>query len=599
MLNSPRIPGGFASKMIAAFLLVILVPTVIISISFYLVSIGIVKQNARDSARQISARTADSLSYILNIGSDTADLLYSNASIQAAARSTGVPVAERQKMDELVNSTLNNLVYSSSFVRIIYVLRETENSWGSGSFSQAKLNQHPPSTLDWVREAKEKDGQLVWQALQYDQFSGAGDNTDLVLPVGRVLKDFDTLENIGYILVCLNGHDVLEQIRSARLGKTGRFFVTDAEGRVMVADDLSRIGQKAANPELLRHAVDPAVREFEFDESGVRHYAIKQPLSNGWMLIGVVPVDEITGALDELQRRILYSSGLVTFLVVAIGLVTAGMVTRPIKQLIRQMKSVQEGNLQARTDIRSRDEIGLMSHHFNKMLQRIDQLMQQVREEQKKKKEAELRAVAHRINPHSLFNTLSTLRWLILYRQYGKAADGLAALIRLLEANMGKKGTYIELREELDIIGRYLSILELRYDLKFELDPDLEEGTGSFQIPRMLLQPLVENAVFHGFVPTGRGGRIAVKANRRGDGLVITLRDNGRGIDAGKLDRFRKLPDRPDLAGVGIGLRHVAESIRLYFDPASGFSIDSSPGEGTTVVLTLIPHRRKGDGNRV
>lgn len=394
MLNSPRIPGGFASKMIAAFLLVILVPTVIISISFYLVSIGIVKQNARDSARQISARTADSLSYILNIGSDTADLLYSNASIQAAARSTGVPVAERQKMDELVNSTLNNLVYSSSFVRIIYVLRETENSWGSGSFSQAKLNQHPPSTLDWVREAKEKDGQLVWQALQYDQFSGAGDNTDLVLPVGRVLKDFDTLENIGYILVCLNGHDVLEQIRSARLGKTGRFFVTDAEGRVMVADDLSRIGQKAANPELLRHAVDPAVREFEFDESGVRHYAIKQPLSNGWMLIGVVPVDEITGALDELQRRILYSSGLVTFLAVAIGLVTAGMVTRPIKQLIRQMKSVQEGNLQARTDIRSRDEIGLMSHHFNKMLQRIDQLMQQVREEQEKKKEAELRAVA-------------------------------------------------------------------------------------------------------------------------------------------------------------------------------------------------------------
>src|SRR5690606_16218342 len=97
---------------------------------------------------------------------------------------------------------------------------------------------------------------------------------------------------------------------------------------------------------------------------------------------------------------------------------------RPIKQLINQMKRVQEGNLQARTEIRSKDEIGLMSHHFNKMLQRIDQLMQQVSEEQNKKKEAELRAVTHRINPHFLFNTLSTIRWLILYRQHDKAGEG-------------------------------------------------------------------------------------------------------------------------------------------------------------------------------
>lgn len=599
MFRNIRMPGGVASKMIAAFLLVILVPTVIISVSFYFVSTGIVKQNARDSARQISAQTADSLSFILNIGSDMADLLYSNASIQEAARTKDVTIAERQKQDERVNSMLNNLVYSSSFVRIAYVLRESENSWGSGSFSQTKLNQYPLQSLDWVHEAREKDGQLAWQGLQYDMFSGAGDNTDLVLPVGRVLKDFDTLENIGYILVSLNGHDLLAQIGKSRLGKTGRFFVTDGEGRIVISDELDKVGMPVDNSGLHERIVDAAVQEFEFDENGIRHYAIKQKLTNGWLLVGIVPTEEITGELIDLQKRIFSSFGMVTLLAVAIGLVVAGMVTRPIKQLINQMKRVQEGNLQARTEIRSKDEIGLMSHHFNKMLQRIDRLMQQVSEEQDKKKEAELRAVAHRINPHFLFNTLSTIRWLIMYRQHDKAADGLAALIRLLEANMGKKGMLITLEEELAIIDMYLPILKLRYDLVFVWEIDAEPGTGSFRVPRMMLQPLVENAVFHGFVPTGRGGTISVSVVRHGTGVKITLRDDGRGIAPDKLRQLQNLPVQPDASGAGIGLRHVAESIQLYYDHTSELLIDSSPGKGTVITMILIPQREKGEERHV
>lgn len=599
MFSNMRIPGGIASKMIAAFLLVILVPTVIISISFYFVSTGIVKQNARESARQIAVQTADSLSFILNIGSDMADLLYSNASIQAAARTTGVSITERQKQDELVNSMLNNLVYSSSFVRIAYILRESDNSWGSGSFSQTRLNQYPLSSLDWVHEARARDGQLVWQGLQYDKFSGAGDNTDLVLPVGRVLKDFDTLENIGYMLVSLNGHDILAQIGKSRLGKTGRFFVTDGAGRVVISDELDRVGRVMDNPDLHAWITDSGVQEFAFDHDGIHHYGIKQKLTNDWLLIGIVPTEEITGELTHLQRRIFSSFGMVTLLAVAIGLVMAGMVTRPIKQLINQMKRVQEGNLQARTEIRSKDEIGLMSHHFNKMLQRIDQLMQQVSEEQNKKKEAELRAVTHRINPHFLFNTLSTIRWLILYRQHDKAGEGLAALIRLLEANMGKKGMFITLEEELAIIDMYLPILKLRYDLVFAWEVEAEPGTVSFQIPRMLLQPLVENAVFHGFVPTGRGGTISVTVNRHGTGVKITLRDDGRGIEPDKLQLLQKLPVQPEVAGAGIGLRHVAESIQLYYDHTSDLKIESSPGEGTVITMILIPQHEKGEERHV
>lgn len=154
-------------------------------------------------------------------------------------------------------------------------------------------------------------------------------------------------------------------------------------------------------------------------------------------------------------------------LAVGIGLFVAGMVTKPVKQLTQSMLRVQQGDLETRTDIRTADEIGFLSKQFNKMVHEIGKLMQQVENEQSEKHHAELRAVMHRIHPHFLFNTLSTLRWLIDSGQNSRASEVLSALNHLLEANMGKNGVMITVDEELDIIRKYLIILELRYEKTF------------------------------------------------------------------------------------------------------------------------------------
>lgn len=572
-----RITNRFSAKIILALLLVILIPTLFTSVSFYWTSNSILKQNVRESTVQIAKQTADSLSSIFNVGRDTSDFIYSDLNIQHAA----------QTLDGSPSTMLNNIVYSNSFIKMVYVLKEDRRGWGSGTFSDIKLKQIRLSDQEWVKEAKRKDGELVWQGIQYDTLSGGGINKDLVLPIGRVLKEFDSLRNIGLIQVNLNGRSVLGTIEQLKLGKTGKFIVVDSEGKLMIDSDLSLIGKKVENPDLYGHIVKDSAIEFEFKVKGVPYYGVKQLLSNGWMLVGTVPIHEITGQLDWLQTRILLSSGLFILLAVGIGLFIAGWVTKPVKQLTRGMMLVQKGDLKVRTDVRSSDEIGFLSRQFNKMLYEIEHLMQQVKNEQNEKHHAELRAVNHRIHPHFLYNTLSTLRWLVKSNQNDRAYQGLSALTRLLEANMGKSGNMITVEEELDIIRKYLIILEIRYEKTFTLELEIEPGTEKVIIPRMLLQPLVENAIFHGIVPKNTDGHILIRVRFCDGNVELLVQDDGLGMDAEKLKTLNDPEAAVANGDIGLGLRHIYDTLRLYYPDHSEWSVSSGPNQGTTIRILL------------
>jgi len=592
MFGMTRLFNRFATRMIVAFVVVILIPAIFTSASFYIVSNNTVKKNVRESSVQIAKQAADSLSYILNAGSDASDRIYSDLRIQKMIlkdAGNGQNLIERRENDEYFRSFLNNMVYSSSFVNIVYVLTSGNSGWGSGTFSRVKLARYDVDNLDWAREARKKNGGLVWMELQDDKFSGGGDNTELVLPVGRVMKDFATMETIGYVLVNLNGRKILDTIERMKLGDTGEFFVVNEEGRIMVARDISKINRLVGNSELLRNIVDSDDVEFEFMNGNVPYYGVKQRLSNGWLIVGTVPVHEITDKLDALHHQILLSFGVFTLAGILIGLLLAQRVTRPVKQLTRQMKLVQQGDLTVRTEIRSSDEFGMMSHQFNRMIAEINRLMAQVTLEQKQKQEAELRAVLHRINPHFLFNTLNTLRWLIKYDQTEKAYAGMSALIRLLDANMGKKGNFITIEEELDIIEKYLAILEIRYSHTFKLHKQVDPEAASFIIPRMLIQPLVENAIFHGIVPKGTDGEIDIRVEKREEAVVITVKDDGIGILPDKSMLEKSIRDATGAGHTGIGLKHVIESIDLYFAAGSTFELNSAGQEGTVARMVLIP----------
>lgn len=585
MLLFEKISNRFASKIILAFLLIILIPTTLSGFFFYLESSSLVKKNVRASTVQLTKQTADSVSSILNAGSDTSDLIYGDLMVQQAAMNYNSSSLDNQiQTNKSLSTLLNNVVYSSSFVRIVYLMSEDGWSWGSGTFSAPKLKKADLSQLDWVEESKRKDGELIWQALRKDPFSGGGDNTDLVLPISRALKDFESLKQIGLLVVNLNGKAIINKINQVKLGETGRYMVVNSEGGIMIDADLSRIGKRIEEPLLYDHVINNDSVEFEYASHDIHYYGVKQLLSNRWILVGTVPSSEITGALDKLHKRILLTSACFGLLAILVGLLIAKRVTNPIKQLTLEMKKVQQGNLKVRTEVKSTDEIGLMSKHFNKMLDEIEQLMIRIEEEQRQKVKAEVRAVTYRIHPHFLYNTLSTLRWLIRSGENERADKGLAALTRLLEANMGKSGQLITIEEELDIIEKYIAILEMRYEHKYELAVEIKPGLDQIMIPRMLLQPLVENAIFHGFVPLNRGGKIQIEMSKEQDNLCILIKDDGAGMPD---DQLHKLNPRVGFIQAGIGLRHVHDSLKLYCGDRSVISITSEVGLGTQIIIMI------------
>ncbi|MGP7818825.1 cache domain-containing sensor histidine kinase [Niallia sp. 01092] len=588
---------SFSSKIIVAFLLAFLIPTLFTCLSFYLESNSILKNNVRISTIQIAKQTADSLSSILNVGMDSSDFISSDPNIQdAALQLKYTSASEQRKNSNYINSLLNNYVYSNSFVKIVYVLNEKGNGWGSGTFSEKNLKRIQLYNQSWIKEAKQKDGALVWQGIQYDPFDGGGINTDLVLPVSRVLKNFDSMKNIGFVQVHLDGRTILKTIGQLKLGKTGTFFVVDTEGRIMIDSNLHLINKKVDNPDLYRYVVQKDAEEFEFKINGVPYYGVKQLLSNGWMLVGTVPVNEISGQLDSLQNRILFYSAIFSLLAFCIGLFFAARVTKPVKQLTKKMMSVQQGDLKVRTDVQSSDEIGFLGEQFNKMLYEIENLMQQVEMEQSEKYHAELRAVMHRINPHFLFNTLSTLRWLIDSKQNDRASLVLSALTHLLEANMGKSGSIITVEEELNIIQKYLVILELRYEKNFHLQLHLEAGIEQTPIPRMLLQPIVENSIFHGIVPKNIDGEITILIRSyHVDGLELLITDNGLGINKDKLQELNNPKTALEKGKVGIGLRHIFDTLRLYYPDNWDWAISSCPKQGTTIRILLKKLAEQGE----
>lgn len=586
-----------ATKVAVTILIVVFISTFFTSVFSYISSTNVVKENVRESSLQIARQAADSLSFIFSNGSDMSDLIYSNRRLQEIViqdADSNLSIMERGNNNEYLNSFLNSNIYSSSFVRMIYVLKEEGTSWGSGTFSPHKLSKYRIPEMDWARNAIAKDGEVVWEGLQYDRFSGAGENTQLILPVSRVMKDFTDLKNIGYIQVALDGSAILEKIEQLKLGKTGQFFVVDDRGHIMIDSNVSRINQpiESKYETLYPQMITNQINEFEFEHKGTDYYGVKQPISNGWTIVGVVPISEITGELTHIRRLTVLMSLIIGIVAMIAGIYLSRKVIQPINQLTNQMKLVGEGNFKVRTKIRFNDEIGLMSLQFNHMLNQIERLIHQVNEEQDKKKEAELRALRHRINPHFLFNTLSTIRWLVKFNQTEKANTALSALIRLLEANMGKKGTFITIKEELDIIEKFMAIMQIRYEQTFHLHLSIVEEIEEFKIPQMLLQPIVENAIFHGFVPTGKEGTITITAQKLGDGIKIIVHDNGVGIKKEALEHLKSTTQPKSY--VGIGLLHVFDSVDLYFASGSHIDIESNE-DGTFVSLILKPKNGVGE----
>ncbi len=591
-----------STKLVATMLLMLLFSISFTSLLYYRDSTDIISGHVRESTQQSAKQSADYLSLILTVGSDMSQQISRDATIRKVIQEEAagnLTVDQKFEIKETVDQILNNLVYTNSFIRSVYLLKEHGNNWGSGLFNTSKVRRYTLNEHEWYTSIVGNKADELWLPLQLDPFSGGGENTELVLSYVKPLRNLQTRETVGAIVINLDGHVILQAIERIRLGKTGQFFVVNNEDKIMIG-----AGAQDWNQQLLESAQwqdrkneGGLASEFELAMGDTPYYVVTHSMKHDWLIIGAVPIHEIIGDIQNIQDKIWTYSIALLLLASLISWLFSRRITSPLKKLMKQMERIEKSDFTAITEVTSRDEVGQLSRKFNKMLKQIGSLIEQVNEVESKKREAEIRVLRHQINPHFLYNTLSTIRWMVKLKNYDGVYNGISALVQLMEASMEKKGPFISLQDELDLLDKYMIIQKFRYGSHLQLEVSYEERLLPIKIPRMLLQPIVENAIFHGIAPKEEGGTIRVTIEESSDRamLMLTITDDGIGIPDDKISSLLGGMKQTRSGMFGIGLKHVHETIQLYYGHQSGLQIESKPGEGTSICLQLATREVRHD----
>ena len=324
------------------------------------------------------------------------------------------------------------------------------------------------------------------------------------------------------------------------------------------------------------------------------------PLGNGRDLVFPVSLPtetytlyfKVTDTLNtQIRTFIIICACLIAVLTIGLAMavmqITTGML-RPIQVLAQAAGRISEGDLDARADVDSRDEIAVLADRFNDMAGNIQTLVVKVREDEQKMRKADLRLLQEQINPHFLYNTLDNIVWLIEGNEPDEAVEMVVTLSEFFRLVLSKGKEFITIRQEEQHISSYLQIQGKRYhdilDYHIYIDPEIYE----YQIPKLTLQPLVENALYHGIKYKRSRGMIEITGTKEGENLYLTVADDGVGMDEDELKKLKKEISRPcKETESGFGLANVNERIRMYFGSEYGMKIWSEKGSGTRITIEI------------
>lgn len=282
-----------------------------------------------------------------------------------------------------------------------------------------------------------------------------------------------------------------------------------------------------------------------------------------------------------------------------VGAVLATSITRalyrPIRHMTDTVEKVGDGDLSLRVDVTTSDEIGTLCREFNHMLDNLEELIARVIEEERLKKDAELEALQYQITPHFMYNTLNSIKYAALIKGDEELGGLIGDFVELLQASINKKGTFISVADELHILENYIHLQEFRYQGSFNVEYDIAKEAYGCYLPRLILQPLVENALLHGIDMKGGNGLLIIRGRVDGGRLTLSVIDNGRGMTREQIDRLLTSKATKTNGLSAIGVPNIRERLALYYEGEGGISYES--GENGTTASIFLPVYREDRQN--
>ncbi|WP_347835127.1 sensor histidine kinase [Gracilibacillus sp. JCM 18860] len=414
----------------------------------------------------------------------------------------------------------------------------------------SRISRDPLTKEPWYVEAIESPEKthLISNPIGRNIKNNSSYQVNNVLTLVRAYRNVVTKEVMGVILIDLKLDFIKNIIESIRLGKSGFVFISDEKGKVVYApvnDIVYRI-----HPSWLQNENSSPIEQ---TIKGNNYQIIYNTISDiGWKVAGVFSLDETTKVVSEVQK-LTFVIALITLVVGSMfSLFFANMITKPVNKLKTLMGNVEEGRFDLRFHSKYTDEIGQLGKSYNKMIDEIERLIELVYKEQKKKREAELEILQAQIKPHFLYNTLDTIQWMADEYRATKITELVNALTTLFRIGLNKGKEFITVEEEVEHVKSYLIIQMTRYESKLEYEINMDDSLKDFQVLKLILQPLVENAIYHGIRNKKGKGKILINIDTQDGKLLFTVHDTGNGMKSDKLREINNYLKEIDSKSKGV-----------------------------------------------
>jgi two-component system sensor histidine kinase YesM len=581
---------GLKYKLLISYIIVIVIPVLIGAFFPYVFTESIIVKDTDESLRFSVDKIVESIKYKMEKYTEFSNKISDDPSIKEyiTADYSGNEGAAYNAAFEIFNKFTKERRNNSGEISNIKIYKNNDTLPNYGDYL---FDEKAYADSEWYKDLNGNSGVSFWKYGVQKPFGGREFRTI------SLISWLEPSNNVGFLEIELYQEKILNSIYKFNYKKGSMIGVLDEKGKTIAINNLQNNAFEQLLP-YIRGKLDNKSKESYMKKINEEEYLILNRILNfqGWRVVAIVPLKELWAPINNIKliTSITALSCIVVFILVTV--LISDLLTNRLKKLAKRMKSVEAGNFDVTMSIRGNDEISELTRVFNGMVESTRNLINEVYISKIEKKEAELRALQEQINPHFLYNTLSSINWLAVQANAPRIVNIVEALAAFYRLSLNKGKEMIPLKDELAQVKAYVSIQKLRYedsfDVYFEVDPAIENAI----IIKFIIQPFIENAIVHGLNENMQGSIYVTAREIEEKKILIRIIDNGRGMDEQKLRTFTSVDVPDDQTGKlkGYGIKNVNERIKIHYGDEFGVSISSKAGEGT-IVNIMLPYVDGGD----
>jgi len=492
---------------------------------------------------------------------------------------------ERLSTSRLLESQLHNYFhYTSDVATVLFFYKDkgihsTKENW--------PLEESLWRSQDWYEKAKSRSNKVVLMGTE-QSFSMIGDEQQSYVTAAIAPSYGTELYGIEMILFVFHSNKWVELMTTDEAGVES--FVIDKSGFVIASSVESTMQTGMDDHDrYLSEALATDRGQYITEDEGEEVLVMYETADNGWKYAQVLPYAKLVQQLDGVYWRVIGVSvaGLLIFL--AVSYFFAHQIVKPIRSLVGQMSMVKMGNMKAKIVASGPFEIYALGNSFNDMVGELNEYIRQIEEKEKQKRLTEIAALQSQINPHFLLNTLNTIKLMAVISKVDNIQRMTELLSKLLSASFNRGGMYTTVEDELMLTEYYLQIMKIRYGDGFDVEINIDKEAKGLYMLKLLLQPIVENAIVHGLHHMDKRGllRITCSILPKEKRCLFTIEDNGRGMTLEEIEKIWSGNGIENSKFNGIGLRNVNDRLQLNYGFAYGAELISEVGKGSTVYVSI------------